>query len=68
MTAPDEDPLVPYQEPSPDAPEEPRRSDWRWLIATVLVLIVVCGGALLVLHAWVGDGIDQYLESVAREN
>ncbi|GAB2606084.1 hypothetical protein Aab01nite_00990 [Paractinoplanes abujensis] len=63
MTDPDEDPLVPYQDS--DAEPGTRRGDWRWLIITVVVLLVLCGGAAVALNSWLSDNAGKVRDSVA---
>ena len=57
MSVPDEEPLVPYQEPD-DAPAK-RRTDGWWLVALAVVLVVVCGGVIMAVNGWVGHQLDK---------
>ncbi|WP_250035152.1 hypothetical protein [Paractinoplanes maris] len=37
----------------------PHRRGWPWVIGLIIVVMVVCGGAVLALNAWVGRELDK---------
>ncbi|MBU2664766.1 hypothetical protein KOI35_14790 [Actinoplanes bogorensis] len=64
MSVPDEEPLVPYQEPDDSVPEK-RRTDGWWLVALAILLVVVCGGVIMAVNGWVGRELEKSADNGA---
>ena len=35
------------------------RRGWPWVIGLIIVVMVICGGAVLLINAWVGRELDK---------
>ncbi|XVU22343.1 hypothetical protein ACQPZJ_34430 [Actinoplanes sp. CA-054009] len=55
----DDDSAWPFEATGADTPRESRFAIWRWILGILVIVLLLCGGTVLALNAWLGHQADK---------
>ncbi|MFF5077018.1 hypothetical protein ACFY36_08200 [Actinoplanes sp. NPDC000266] len=64
MDDPEDDSSWPFEGTGTDTPRESRFAIWRWILGILVIVLLLCGGTVLALNAWLGHQADIHRASV----
>lgn len=56
---PEDDSSWPFEGTGTDTPRESRLAIWRWILGILVIVLLICGGTVLALNAWLGHQADK---------